>query len=471
MLDEVCELFHAKYRLKVLLDKLKAEQSMLERFQAVWRYFEAYDCLTNPDPVMPDCASLPNVTVRETSPGQYECECLSPFRWSPDHRLCVKEESCNIPNAVSIFRIDHYECDCLSGYEWNGNHTACVLEVPDCATQLANSEAVWNPNVNAYECQCISGYEYDPNTGQCEVKKPDCAAQLANSEAVWNPNVNAYECQCLIGFHFDASTGNCEPDLPDCNAVLEHSEAVWNPAINDYECQCVAGFTYDVNSGQCLPAPPDCSVFYANTTPVWDAADQDYKCDCIQGYVWKPNGSGCEPPTVVDCGAYPNTTLIFDPSTNDYLCDCIQGYKWNASGDGCVKKADPAQTIGIINTILSGLTNGAGTADNPVVQPQNQHQGQCNTKYGSGANAPEQYTFNMGISFGTVTINYDTYTIKDRIHVYAGGLKVLDTGCVGTSGSKSFQLNGSQIRVIVDPGCDPSNSTGTRWNFTVTCPQ
>lgn len=471
MLDEVCELFHAKYRLKVLLDKLKAEQSMLERFQAVWRYFEAYDCLTNPDPVMPDCASLPNVTVRETSPGQYECDCLSPFRWSPDHRLCVKEEPCNIPNAVSIFRIDHYECDCLSGYEWNGNHTACVLEVPDCATQLANSEAVWNPNVNAYECQCISGYEYDPNTGQCEVKKPDCAAQLANSEAVWNPNVNAYECQCLIGFHFDASTGNCEPDLPDCNAVLEHSEAVWNPAINDYECQCVAGFTYDVNSGQCLPAPPDCSVFYANTTPVWDAADQDYKCDCIQGYVWKPNGSGCEPPTVVDCGAYPNTTLIFDPSTNDYLCDCIQGYKWNASGDGCVKKADPAQTIGIINTILSGLTNGAGTADNPVVQPQNQHQGQCNTKYGSGANAPEQYTFNMGISFGTVTINYDTYTIKDRIHVYAGGLKVLDTGCVGTSGSKSFQLNGSQIRVIVDPGCDPSNSTGTRWNFTVTCPQ
>jgi hypothetical protein len=112
--------------------------------------------------------------------------------------------------------------------------------------------------------------------------------------------------------------------------------------------------------------------------------------------------------------------------------------------------------------------------DNPPVDPNDEHSGSCNTQYQNGSDNPEQYTIDVGRRSGSLTFTYETYTVKDRIHIYHGGSKVFDSGCVGTKGLKSrtLTLNGSSsvFRIIVDPKCEPQETSGTAWYFTLGCP-
>jgi hypothetical protein len=122
---------------------------------------------------------------------------------------------------------------------------------------------------------------------------------------------------------------------------------------------------------------------------------------------------------------------------------------------------------------MGGMQGADPNRNNPVVTPQQQKTGECNVQYGSGANEPEQYTIDVYSTSGSLSFRYETYTAKDRIHVYYGNSKIFDSGCVGTKGSRTqtFQLNGysSVFRIVVDPLCDP-NDSNTQWNFTLGCP-
>ena len=222
MLNEVCRIYQEKIKVKNYLDQLKKEQSMLERFKNFWDYFQNYDCIVQEQ--LPPCADIPNITVITLSNGQKDCDCLPPFKWSPDQTKCVSVAPCNFNNAELVFQNEKWECDCISGYVWNADRTSCVPEVPDCESIKANSEPVWNPSTNSYDCRCIQGYEPNPTTGNCDPIPPDCNAILANSEPLWNASVQAYECHCVQGFTYNASTNKCEPIPPDCNAILANSE-------------------------------------------------------------------------------------------------------------------------------------------------------------------------------------------------------------------------------------------------------
>ncbi|MCP4125100.1 MAG: hypothetical protein GY751_25475, partial [Bacteroidetes bacterium] len=73
--------------------------------------------------------------------------------------------------------------------------------------------------------------------------------------------------------------------------------------------------------------------------------------------------------------------------------------------------------------------------------------------------------------FGTnYKFYYDHISVKDRTHVYYGGQKIFDTGCVG--GSATIELNlsgyGGNVTVIVDPNCEGTNSTA--WSIKLICP-
>ena len=169
------------------------------------------------------------------------------------------------------------------------------------------------------------------------------------------------------------------------------------------------------------------------------------------GYEWNSTRTACVLATP-DCNSYfQNTVAVWNAQTNQYECNCIQGYEWNATRTGCIMSAN---------------------RDNPPVNPAQQKTGQCSVQYGSGANEPEQYTIDVHSLTGTLQFSYELYDVKDRVHVYYGGSKIFDTGCVGGGGSQSFTLNGytSVFTIIVDPKCEPNDQT-TAWNFTLGCPQ
>jgi hypothetical protein len=95
---------------------------------------------------------------------------------------------------------------------------------------------------------------------------------------------------------------------------------------------------------------------------------------------------------------------------------------------------------------------------------------QCGTgASASGGDEGYQRTYDLGASAGTVTLNFKTYTVKDRIRVVYQGVDIIDTGCVGTSGTKSAPYSGasSRVTVVVEPNC--AGGSGTVWDFSLSC--
>ncbi len=502
MLNEVCAYYCYKKRLKNHVDLLKAEQSFVERFQKVWAHFKDIDCQGQD---VPDC-TIPNASLQETSPGNFECVCDPGFKFTPDNTACVPAAECvNIPNSTEVFLGNRYDCECNPGYKWNPGQTGCV-PYEDCSGML-NVQEVYTGS--AYECDCLPGFKWDPNHDHCVtfedcgmianseevfngteytcdcitgyqwnatrtacVQALDCSA-FPNTAPVWNAAIQDYECDCIQGYEWNGDFTACIESAPDCASFYPNTHAVYNTQLNRWECDCLPGYKWNLTNTACEDAKPDCVSFYPNTYARWNAQLSRYECDCIAGYEWNADGSGCvEKPVIPDCSIIPNTIVKFNRRTNQYYCDCVQGYKWNAGRTGCEKViSDPSAIIDPLVNIMNTIRGGTGTADNPVVSPENQRTGVCNTTYKSGSNAPEQYTIDVGQTFGSVNFSFETYQVKDRIHVYHGGTKVFDTGCVGANGGQSIPLNGfsSTFRIIVDPTCDGSQQH-TDWNFTLGCP-
>lgn len=104
--------------------------------------------------------------------------------------------------------------------------------------------------------------------------------------------------------------------------------------------------------------------------------------------------------------------------------------------------------------------------------------GRCNTMAVAGGAQMDVRSFAMGKTSGTVTLTYQTYTVHDRIRVYSGTTLVADTGCTATGDetlyrTKTFTYSGTtgQLKVQVDPNCDPATAQPTtEWQYSLSCP-
>ena len=415
MLKEVCDYFCYKLTLKQQLNKLIVEQNLLQRFYSLIQYILKVDC--QGVDVKPDC----NATHANSE-------------------------------AVWNEQKQEYECKCKTGYEWNANRTACIQKIPDCNAYYANSEAKLNTQTNKYECYCKPGYEWNANRTACVQTIPDCNAYYANSEAKLNTQTNKYECYCKPGYEWNANRTACVQTIPDCNAYYANSEAKWNPQKNVYECYCKPGYDWNANRTACVQTIPDCNAYYANSEAKWNPQKNVYECYCKPGYDWNANRTACVQIQTPDCNAYyPNSEAKWNPQKNVYECYCKPGFDWNATRTACV----------------------AGSRENPPVNPNQQKTGVCNTTYKNGANEPEQYTITLNQTTGYIDFSYSTYTVKDRIHIYQGAIKIFDSGCVGASNKVTLTLNGSSniIRIVVDPLCEPNETQNTQWEFNFGCPR
>src|SRR5581483_2542220 len=97
--------------------------------------------------------------------------------------------------------------------------------------------------------------------------------------------------------------------------------------------------------------------------------------------------------------------------------------------------------------------------------------GRCDEQQVAGGDTADTRNIELGKTSGTATLDYNTFSIKDRIIVSYQGSVLFDTGCVGTSASQPINFAGSstQLTVEVMPNCE-GGTTGTAWQYTVHCP-
>ena len=76
-------------------------------------------------------------------------------------------------------------------------------------------------------------------------------------------------------------------------------------------------------------------------------------------------------------------------------------------------------------------------------------------------------TFDTGTNSGSITINYNMYTLPDRMVVYDGSTLLWDSGYVSFTGTKTLAYSGSPIiTIIMNPGGNTNYPT-TAWTYTV----
>ena len=94
----------------------------------------------------------------------------------------------------------------------------------------------------------------------------------------------------------------------------------------------------------------------------------------------------------------------------------------------------------------------------------------CGQEIHTGGNLDESFIVDIGDTEGTVSIAYQTYNVSDRITVWYGGQKIIDSGCVGALNVQTAEVDGlyDWVEVKVDAQCG-NNIDDTAWAFVVGC--
>lgn len=162
-------------------------------------------------------------------------------------------------------------------------------------------------------------------------------------------------------------------------------------------------------------------------------------------------------------------SMQFDLEIPDSVCDdlaqiChdIKCYEFAVTDAGNVSAANIGQ-----------IALACGNCDEPSCQdllPSCQLD--CDAQFVAGGDVPETHEVELGASWGTIDFSYNTASQEDRLLVTYQGLLMFDTGCVGSSGTVPLMYSGTDTKITVEvmPNCAANGSTGTVWDFSVSCP-
>jgi hypothetical protein len=117
----------------------------------------------------------------------------------------------------------------------------------------------------------------------------------------------------------------------------------------------------------------------------------------------------------------------------------------------------------------SALDPGVLTQLDPNINYTTQSQIQfCDREQASGGNQGDRRTLQMTTNQGKVEIEYEMYSVPDRLQLIYEGEEILDTGFISGSGSLSvpFQGNSGRLDVVLTG----NTTTSTQWNYQLFCP-
>jgi hypothetical protein len=73
------------------------------------------------------------------------------------------------------------------------------------------------------------------------------------------------------------------------------------------------------------------------------------------------------------------------------------------------------------------------------------------------------------ISARYITIDFESYTIKDQLLIDADGVNIYDSGCVGAHINTSVLVPAGTTSARVRVVCNCEGTTGTLWTLNITC--
>ena len=90
----------------------------------------------------------------------------------------------------------------------------------------------------------------------------------------------------------------------------------------------------------------------------------------------------------------------------------------------------------------------------------------------AGGDAGYDNTFSTPTEFATarnIYVGFESYTIKDRLMIYANWVLVYDSGCIAGYVSPTILIPAgtTTVRVVVIPNCE--GTIGTAWTLTIVC--
>jgi hypothetical protein len=92
----------------------------------------------------------------------------------------------------------------------------------------------------------------------------------------------------------------------------------------------------------------------------------------------------------------------------------------------------------------------------------------CASAVESGGVGGGSYVIELGTDIGTVTLNYEAYSIPDGFTVNWNGVDVIATGVVSGSGSPTFVKTSAYPTTATVTVEAPDE--GTAWEFMLSCP-
>ncbi|MEZ5739327.1 MAG: hypothetical protein R3E68_07655 [Burkholderiaceae bacterium] len=185
----------------------------------------------------------------------------------------------------------------------------------------------------------------------------------------------------------------------------------------------------------------------------------------VLGGVLDPERSGTRAP--FDAKAVSGCRIYFC-STDDDSCKNLPEGDWEA----VVFVPDHLRDVDLDVTAPSGGTatvqaTPIAAADIAPPPPL----AQCSSVQNAGGDTADTRTVPLGSTSGSFSLSYQMFTIKDQIRVLYDGRPIYDSGCVGGSKTQLIPYSGlaSFVTVQVLPNCS-GNTSGTAWNYSVTCP-
>ena len=96
----------------------------------------------------------------------------------------------------------------------------------------------------------------------------------------------------------------------------------------------------------------------------------------------------------------------------------------------------------------------------------------CGLQAISGGDYPAKVAFQSDNTKGMIELNFNTFTIQDRVSVFYENDEIFDSGCIGTGRTISrkikFDGKSKDFEIRVDPNCEKRNKS-TTWEISVNC--
>ncbi|XP_072237650.1 matrilin-4 isoform X1 [Leuresthes tenuis] len=232
--------------------------------------------------------------ICESSPGSYQCLCLSGYTLNDDGKTCAAIDLCaegkHDCEQVCVSSPGSFTCDCNKGYQLNDDKKTCSM-IEYCSFGNHSCDHNCMNVLNGYFCTCKEGYRLldDSKTCQaidlCAEGKHDCEQICVNMA----PGV--FTCDCNEGYTLNEDEKSCAPiDL--CAEGKHDCEQICISAPGVFTCDCNKGFKLNqdkktcTNMEMCNTVKHGCEHQCVNTPG-------SYYCICPEGQLLQEDGKSC----------------------------------------------------------------------------------------------------------------------------------------------------------------------------------